>query len=67
MKLARNSQLMYGIEVKLTVYLKAESTSNGLCMIGIANGHDAELVNSFCARAKIKEHTRSTNRLYYCY
>lgn len=47
MKLARNSQLMHGIEVQLPVYLKAESTSIGIYMIVIADDHDEKLVNSF--------------------
>lgn len=52
MKLARNSQLMHGIEVQLPVYLKAESTSKGIYMIVIADDHDENLVNSFWGRVK---------------
>ena len=52
MKLARNSQLMHGIEVQLPVYLKAESTSKGIYMIVIADDHDEKLVNNLWGRLK---------------
>jgi hypothetical protein len=52
MKLARNSQLMHGIEVQLPTYLKAESTSKGIYMIVIANDHDEKLVNALWKRMK---------------
>ena len=52
MKLARNSQLMHGIEVQLPTYLKAESSSKGIYMIVIANNHDEELVNALWKRMK---------------
>ena len=51
-KLARNSQLMHGIEVQLPAYLKAESSSKGIYMIVITDDHDAELVNTFWKRVK---------------
>jgi len=52
MKLARNSQLIHGIEVQLPTYLKAESTSRGIYMIIIADNHDEELVKTFWQRVE---------------
>ena len=54
MKLARNSQLMHGIEVQLPTYLKAESTSKGIYMIVIADNHDEELVNTFWKKIELQ-------------
>jgi len=52
MKLARNSQLMHGIEVQLPTYLQAESTAKGIYMIIIADDHDEELVKTFWNRVE---------------
>lgn len=55
MKLARNSQLLHGIEVQLPTYLKAENTSKGIYMIVITNNHDEEMVNSFWRKVKAQD------------
>ena len=59
MKLARNSQLIHGIEVQLPTYLKAESTSKGIYLIVIADNHDEELVNTLWNRMKVQNISKS--------
>ena len=59
MKLARNSQLIHGIEVQLPTYLKAESTSKGIYMIVIADNHDEELVNTLWNKMKVQNISKS--------